>query len=55
MHLDSALLSSASVLLGALIGGCASLIAAVYTQRQQNRLQRVAFEITKERLSTQIS
>jgi hypothetical protein len=31
----------------ALMGGGASLIAAVYTQRRQDRLQRVAREITK--------
>ena len=36
-----------SVLLGALTGGCASLWAAIYTQRYQNRLQRVASEIAK--------
>jgi hypothetical protein len=47
MHLDSALLSSASALLGALIGGGASLIAAVYTQRSQDRLKRVVLEVTK--------
>jgi len=47
MHLDPALLSAVSALLGALIGGGASLAAAIYTQRFQNRLQRVARETTK--------
>src|SRR3954469_1579172 len=47
MHLDPALLSAVSALLGALIGGGASLAAAIYTQRFQDRLQRVARETTK--------
>ena len=47
MDLNSALLGPASALLGALIGGGTSLIATVYTQRSQDRLQRVALEITK--------
>ena len=47
MDLNSALLGPASALLGALIGGGTSLIATVYTQRSQDRLQRVAFEVTK--------
>jgi hypothetical protein len=33
--------------LGALIGGGASLAVAIYTQRQQERLQRIAHEIAK--------
>ena len=41
------LLSSVSALLGALIGGGASLAAAVYTQRCQHRVQEVAREIAK--------
>lgn len=41
------LLSSASALLGALIGGGASVATAVYTQRHQNRLQRVSLELAK--------
>jgi hypothetical protein len=40
---------------GALIGGSASVTAAVYTQRYQDRLQRVAHEATKRERSTQIS
>jgi hypothetical protein len=47
MNMDPAILSSVSALLGALIGGGASLCAAIYTQRNQNRLQRVAGEIAK--------
>jgi hypothetical protein len=43
----SALLSQASGLLGALIGGGASLAVAVYNQRSEERLQRVANEIAK--------
>jgi hypothetical protein len=34
-------------MLGALLGGGASLIAAIYTHRSQDRLHRVAAEITK--------
>src|ERR1700676_2398929 len=47
MTIDSALLSPVSALLGALLGGGTSLIAAIYTHRSQDRLQRVAAEITK--------
>ena len=47
MSIDPALLSSMSALLGALAGGGASLAAAVYTQRYQDRLQRMAREIHK--------
>ena len=47
MHIDPALLSPLSALLGALIGGAASLLAAIYTQRGHDRIQRVANEITK--------
>ena len=47
MHIDPALLSALSALVGALIGGSASLAAAVYTQRRQDRIQRIARETTK--------
>ena len=47
MHIDPTLLSPVSALLGALIGGGASIVAAIYTQRTQNRLQRVASEVAK--------
>jgi hypothetical protein len=47
MPIDPAIISSSSALLGALAGGGGSLAAAVYTQRYQDRLQRVARESTK--------
>jgi hypothetical protein len=47
MHIDPALLSPVSALFGALIGGGATLLGAMYTQRSQDRLQRVASEIAK--------
>ena len=47
MSIDPALLSPVSALVGALIGGGASLIAAIHTQRGQGRLQRVAGEVAK--------
>jgi hypothetical protein len=47
MPIDPAVLSSASALLGALIGGGASLCAAVYTQRSHDRIERIAAEVAK--------
>jgi hypothetical protein len=47
LHIDPTLLSSVSALLGAIVGGGASLVAAIYTQRVQDRLQRVAREVEK--------
>ena len=48
MSVDAtALLSQVSGLLGALIGGGASLAVAIYNQRSEERLQRVANEVTK--------
>jgi hypothetical protein len=47
MPVDTAILTPVSLFLGALIGGGASLFAAVYTQRHQDRLQRIAGEIAK--------
>jgi hypothetical protein len=47
MYIDPALLGPVSALMGALIGGSTSLVAAVYTQRHQDRLQRVASEVAK--------
>jgi hypothetical protein len=47
MAIDPAIISSTSALLGAVAGGGASLAAAVYTQRYQDRLQRIARESTK--------
>ncbi|MEA2817425.1 MAG: hypothetical protein QOI93_5146 [Rhodospirillaceae bacterium] len=45
MFIDS--LSSLSGVLGGLLGGGASLVAAIYTQRNQKRLHRAASEVTK--------
>ena len=47
MHIDPALLGPVSAIMGAIVGGGASLIAAIYTQRCQDRLQRVAREVEK--------
>ena len=47
MNIDPPFLSAISALVGALMGGSASLIAAIYTQRRQDRLQRIARETTK--------
>ena len=47
MYIDPALLGPVSALMGALIGGSTSLVAAVYTQRHQDHLQRVASEVAK--------
>ena len=47
MAVDPTLLSPISALLGALIGGGASLLGTIYTQRSQDRVQRVASEIAK--------
>jgi hypothetical protein len=47
LHIDPTLLGPVSALLGAIVGGGASLIAAIYTQRCQDRLQRVAREVEK--------
>jgi hypothetical protein len=46
-EINPALLSAISALVGALIGGGASLSAAIYTQRYQDRLQRLARESAK--------
>jgi len=47
LHIDPTLLGPVSALLGAIVGGGASLVAAIYTQRCQDRLQRVAREVEK--------
>ena len=47
MHVDAAILTPVSLFLGALIGGGASLCVAIYTQRSQDRLQRIAGEVAK--------
>ncbi len=47
MTIDPALLSPVSALCGALVGGVASLLGAIYSQRSQDRVQRVTAEIAK--------
>ena len=47
MYIDPALLSPVSALLGAVVGGGASLLGAIYTHRSQDRDRRVASEIAK--------
>ena len=47
MYIEPTILSAVSALTGAFMGGGASLIAALYTQRCQNRIQRATREVTK--------
>jgi hypothetical protein len=47
LQIDPTLLGPISALLGALIGGSTSFLAAIYSQRVQDRLQRLAGEVTK--------
>src|SRR5258708_32818983 len=47
MAMEPPFLSALSALVGAVAGGSASLAAAIYTQRNQDRLHRVARETTK--------
>jgi CRISPR/Cas system-associated protein Cas5 (RAMP superfamily) len=47
LAIDPTLLSPVSALFGAIAGGAASLLGAIYTQRSQDRVQRVASEIVK--------
>ena len=47
MQIEPALLGPVSLFLGALVGGGASLLGAIYSQRSQGRVQRVASEIAK--------
>ncbi len=47
MHIDAAILSPISPLLGGLAIGGATLGAAIYTHRCQNRRQRIADEVAK--------
>jgi hypothetical protein len=47
MNIDPTIISPVSALMGALIGGGGSLITAMYRQRGQDRLQRVAGEVAK--------
>jgi hypothetical protein len=47
LHINPTLLGPISALLGALIGGGTSVLAAIYSQRVQDRLQRMAHEVAK--------
>jgi hypothetical protein len=47
LQIDPAFLSTVSALIGTLVGGGTSLLAAIYTQRYQDRLQRIAREVEK--------
>ena len=47
MAVDPTLLSPISALLGAIVGGGALLLGAIYTQRSQDRVERVASEVAK--------
>jgi hypothetical protein len=47
MTIDPTLLSPVSALLGAAVGGAATLLGAIYTQRRQDRIQRIASEVAK--------
>ena len=42
MTIDPTLLSPVSALLGAMVGGAATFLGAIYTQRRQDRVQRIA-------------
>lgn len=47
MTIDPTLLSPISALLGATVGGAATLLGAIYTQHRQDRIQRIASEVAK--------
>ena len=47
MVIDPALLGPISLFFGAVLGGGASLLGAIHTQRCQHRLQRAASEVAK--------
>jgi hypothetical protein len=47
MIIDHNIVGPLSALLGALLGGLASMIGAIYTHRRNERLQRVASEVAK--------
>jgi hypothetical protein len=50
MLIEPAILSPLLPLFGALIGGCALIVAAIYTQHTQNRWQRIASEVAKREM-----
>jgi hypothetical protein len=47
MTIDPALVGPVSLFLGAIVGAGASLFGVIYTQRRQDRIQRIASEVTK--------
>jgi hypothetical protein len=47
MYFAPTMLTPAAALMGALVGGGASLTAAIYKERMQHRLQRVTAEVTR--------
>ena len=47
MRIEPALLGPVCLFLGALVGGSASLFGAIYSQRFQGRVQRIASEMAK--------
>ena len=47
MQIEPALVGPVCLFFGALVGGSASLLGAIYSQRSQGRVQRVASEIAK--------
>ena len=50
MHIEPPLLSAITALIGAVMGGGASLMGAIYTQRSQDRLQRIARETARREM-----
>lgn len=47
MAIEPALISAMSAIAGTVVGGLASLMTSVFTQRYQDRLQRVSREVAK--------
>jgi hypothetical protein len=55
MPIDPAVLSSVSALVGALIGGGASIVAAIYTRRTRTAFNEAQLRPQSGRLSTRTS
>ncbi len=47
MAIEPAVISAIAAIAGTVVGGLASLMTSVFTQRYQDRLQRVSREVTK--------
>jgi hypothetical protein len=47
MSLDPTIFGPVSLFFGAVLGGGASLVGAIYTQRSQDRVHRIASEVAK--------